>query len=76
MTNLIDFLVNVSPWGVAKLLIILALVIYLVFAFVVVKQVKMMTQVVSGDLDLPIKILGWLHLVFAFLVILLALIVL
>jgi len=50
--------------------------LYFVFALVVVKQVKMMTQVVSGVLDAPIKVVAWIHLLFSFLVILFALIIL
>lgn len=76
MNNLINSIIGFSIWGVAKFLIILALIIYLIFAFVVVKQIKMMTKVVSGELDFPIKILGWLHFLFAICIIFLALSVL
>lgn len=72
MNEFIEFILNISIWGVAKVLVLIALAIYLVFAFVVVRQVSMMIKVISGSIDLPLKILAWLHFIFAVLVILLA----
>ena len=76
MIDFIESFLGVSVWGVAKWVVFLALFLYFFFALVVVRQVKMMTRVVSGILDLPIKIFAWLHLLFAVLVILFALIIL
>lgn len=41
---------------------VLGLFLYLIFAVVVVKQVQMMTEALSGVLLLPIKPLAWFHL--------------
>jgi len=76
MSTFIEFVTGVSIWSVAKIFVVVALLIYVVFAWVVVSQVKMMTRVVSGELDLPIKIISWLHFVFSLFVIFLALVVL
>lgn len=76
MDWLINFLVHISIWGVAKILVLIALLIYLVFAIVVVRQVYLMTKVVSGGIDLAVKLLAWIHLLFVIFVIFLAIIVL
>ncbi len=76
MDSVIKLILNISVWGVAKLLVLIALLIYLIFAAVVVRQICLMTQVVSGELDLPIKIAAWLHFFFAIFIILLAVVIL
>ncbi|MFH1561355.1 MAG: DUF5657 family protein [Patescibacteria group bacterium] len=76
MDAFINLFLSGSIWGVAKIFVLLALLIYLIFAIVVVKQVNTMTQVVSGELNLPIKVAGWIHLGFVLLIILIALVVL
>ncbi len=74
--DLIDILLNISIWSVVKIFILVALAIYLVFAVVVIRQVNTMTKVVSGELDIPLKILSWFHLLITLIVISLAVIVL
>jgi len=76
VVDYLEALLGVSVWGAVKGAFLFALFLYFVFALVVVKQVKMMTQVVSGVLDAPIKVVAWIHLLFSFLVILFALIIL
>lgn len=70
------FLTSVSIWGIAKLLVFIALAIYLVFAVVTIRQVYAMVKVVSSELDFAIKIVAWIHLVLTLLVIFLAAVVL
>lgn len=72
MDQSMESILNVSIWGLAKVFVIFALFIYLVFAIVVVRQVHMMIKVVSGELNLPIKIAAWLHLVLAIFIIFLS----
>ena len=76
MENLINLLIGLSIWSVAKCMVILALLVYLVFAFVVVRQVSIMVRVVSGEPNWIIKIVSWIHFFFALLVIVLAFFVL
>lgn len=76
MDEFINFVTGVSIWGVAKIFVIIALFIYAIFAWVIVRQVTMMTRVVSGDLDLPIKVISWLHFLFSLAVIALAFVIL
>lgn len=74
--NWIDVILNISIWSVAKVLILIALVIYLIFAIVVIRQVSAMTKVVSGQLNVPLKFLSWAHLIFTLFVIILSIIIL
>jgi len=48
-------------WGVAKLIILVGLLFYLVFAVVVIRQVQLMTKTVAGELDRTIRIVSWIH---------------
>jgi hypothetical protein len=74
--NWLDMIMNISVWSVAKAIILLALVIYLIFAIVVIRQVNAMTKVVSGQLNVPLKLLSWAHLIFTLLVIVLSIVIL
>ena len=76
MAGAFSDLTKISIWGVAKVLILIALAIYLIFAVVIVRQVYAMTKVVSGELDLAIKIAAWIHLVLTLLVVFLAVVIL
>jgi hypothetical protein len=52
-------------WSIVKLFFIVGLSVYLVFALVVVRQIQIMSDTVKLSFELPIKILGLLHLLFA-----------
>jgi hypothetical protein len=69
-------LINISVWLVVKILVIIALLVYLAFAFVVVRQIQLMTQTLKVGLETPLKTLSYAHLLFALAVLLAALIVL
>lgn len=74
--DLISFLTNIPVWAIVKVFFIIALLIYLIFASVVVRQAQLMTQVISGQLNWIIKIIAWLHFFFALFVIFLAVVIL
>ena len=69
-------LIGISVWFVAKIFVIFAMFIYLIFALVVVRQVKLMTDTLEVGFELPIRILSYVHLVFAVLVLLAAFVIL
>lgn len=69
-------LLGISIWGVAKIFAIFALLLYLVFALVVVRQIRLMTDTLEVGFETPIRILGYLHLALAVLVLLIAFLVL
>lgn len=72
----IDKLVTFDVWFFAKLVVMLFMAVYLAFAVIVVKQVKLMTSVLNGNFDLPLKTLALIHLAIAITVFLMALAVL
>ncbi|HSX48990.1 MAG TPA: DUF5657 family protein [Candidatus Saccharimonadales bacterium] len=65
-----------SIWLIVKIFFIVGLAVYLIFALVIVRQIEIMTQTVKLEFELPIKILGILHLIFALVLLIFALIVL
>lgn len=66
-------LLRLDIWALAKLFVLVFLGVYVAFAVVLVKQVKLMTAVLDGNLNLPLKALALAHLVLAGMVLLLAL---
>lgn len=61
---------------IVKLFILLGLMLYLIFAMVVVRQVQLMNQTLKGSLNLPLRLFAWVHFGLAVLVFLFALVVL
>ncbi|HUC94587.1 MAG TPA: DUF5657 family protein [Candidatus Saccharimonadales bacterium] len=65
-----------NTWILLKALTLVLLATYLVFAFVVTRQVKLMTRTLHLGFESPAKILSYFHLVFAIFVFFAALIIL
>jgi hypothetical protein len=65
-----------NTWILIKALALVILGMYLVFAFVITRQVKLMTSTLKLGFETPARVLSYLHLVFAVLVFLAALIIL
>jgi hypothetical protein len=75
----LEFLV--TSWRIdlailGKLAVLLLLGIYIVFAFVVVKQVKLMNKAIYGLMNRPLMIMAWALVVLAVAVFILSLIIL
>lgn len=71
--NIINFFLSISSWTVVKFFVLLAILIYVAFTFILVKQVSMMTKVVYGQFDFFLKSISWLLLILSLAVFLLAL---
>jgi hypothetical protein len=67
---------GLSVWLVAKVFILIAIGIYLVFALVVIRQISLMIETVEVGFSFPIRLVGWLHLLFTIGVFLVALVTL
>jgi len=63
-------------WILIKTLALVLLAMYIVFAFVITRQVKLMTRTLHLGFESPAKILSYLHLAFAVFVFFAALIIL
>jgi hypothetical protein len=81
MTNLnldqiIQFLLRIQFWDVVKALLCFALFLYVLVALVVFKQVKMMVEVIDGQMNPVINGIALIHFLGAILVFLIALVIL
>ncbi|MAG60101.1 hypothetical protein CMO96_04945 [Candidatus Woesebacteria bacterium] len=63
-------------WFLVKILFLVGLLVYLVFAAVVVRQVHLMTSTLQVGVELPVKSIAWIHMFVAIGVFLLALLTL
>lgn len=65
-----------SPEAILLLLFkgmaLIAVAVYVVFATVVVRQVYLMTQTLRVGFETPIRVIAWVHLFFALIVLLLS----
>ena len=68
--------VSFSLWGLVKILFVIGFGLYIAFAVIVIRQVKMMSEVVEGIFVWPLKIFAWIHLGLAIFVFLLSLMIL
>ncbi len=69
-------IVGVSVWMIIKVLVLVAFAIYGVFAFVVLRQIQLMTDTLEVGFEAPIGMLGISHFVFSLVIFVLALIIL
>jgi len=67
---------GMNIWILVKTLTLILLGMYIIFAFVIVRQVKLMTSTLKLGSETLMKFLSYLHLVFAIFVFLAALIIL
>ena len=58
-------ILGTSVWLVAKIFVLFALVIYVVFAAIVVRQVQLMNETLEVGLEKPILSLAVAHLIFS-----------
>lgn len=65
-----------SIWILVKILFMIGLLVYLIFAAVVVRQVYLMTETLAVGFETPVRALVWLHLAVALGVFLFALLIL
>lgn len=68
--------IGVSIWLIAKVCVLIALAIYGIFAFVVLKQIQLMIDTLEVGFEGPIRTLGISHLALSLVVFVLALIIL
>jgi hypothetical protein len=61
MTGLLD----INPWGIFKWFVVIGLVMYSVFALLIVKQVGIMTETVETEANGLVKAFAWAHLFMA-----------
>jgi hypothetical protein len=71
-----DFAYEPTFFFLAKIGLLIFLLIYMIFAIIVVRQVRLMTDTLDLGFETPIKFISFLHLIFSFLTFLAALLIL
>jgi hypothetical protein len=62
--------------GILKVLFIIAAILYVLFSFVVVRQITLMRQTVVTSLSSFLQLIGYIHLIFSILVVIIFFLVL
>lgn len=69
-------MLSLSIWPLIKILVIILLGIYIVFAYVLVRQVQLMTDTLVIGFEKQIKFLAFIHFLFAIAVLIFSIIIL
>jgi len=67
---------KITLFGVVKWFLVVGLLMYVAFAVVIVRQVKIMTEAVEDDVNGVISLFAWVHLLLAVALVILAIAVL
>ncbi len=67
---------GMTIWSVLKVLIIILLSIYIIFSYVIVRQVQLMTDTLVIGFEKQIKFLAFLHFLFAIAVLIFSILIL
>lgn len=71
-----QLILNIQIWQIVKLLVCLTLLFYTVFAFVIIRQVHLMTDTVKLSLEWLLKTVAFVHFIGAIFVLLIAILIL
>lgn len=63
-------------WGIVKVFVIIIFFLYLGFALVLVRQVGLMSKTLDGEFKKVLKLVSWIHLLAAVLVLLICFLIL
>lgn len=74
--KILNFLISIQIWTISKAIVCFALFLYIIFAVVVVRQVRLMTEAIDFSLDWFLKMVAMIHLLGAIFILLLAIIIL
>ena len=69
-------IIDISTWEIVKWFVVFGEVIYLIFAFVIVKQVKVMLETLAIGFAYPVRLVAYLHFLFALGIIILSVVIL
>lgn len=65
-----------TVWPIVKILILLFLVLYIVFSLVLIKQVQLMTKTLEIGFESQLKLLAFIHFLFAVAVLIFSILIL
>lgn len=76
----LQILATIGPqltiWLLVKILFLIGLGIYILFAAIIIRQVALMNRTLKGTLDIGVRLLAWIHFLAAIFIFILALIIL
>lgn len=67
---------GVTIWAVIKIFLIILLSLYLVFAYVIIRQVQLMTSTLEVGFESQIRFIAFAHFIFAAIVLIFSIIIL
>jgi hypothetical protein len=67
---------GLTIWSVIKVLLIILLVIYIVFSYVIIRQVQLMTDTLVIGFEKQLKFLALIHFLFAIAVLIFSILIL
>lgn len=76
MEEIIKTLLAIDIWQIGKIFVLIGLGVYLFFTFLIIRQVKLMTEIVKGILTHSLRIVSWLFFLFSIFVFIFTLLVL
>jgi hypothetical protein len=76
MNSVLTILEGITLLGVVKFLLVTLLLVYAIFALLMMRQIVAMTKAVTIRDDFVIRIMGVIHFVFAILVLILSIVLL
>lgn len=69
-------IVNIPTWEIVKWFLVFGEIIYLIFSFVVVKQIRVMIETLDIGFSSPVRLIGYAHFLFALGIIILSVVIL
>ena len=76
MTDLLFSEWSSTAWLIVKLAFLVGILLYIVFAYIVTKQVKLMNDTIEVGFENAIKIVSYIHLAISIFIFILAMIIL
>lgn len=74
--NNLNWVLNLTAFDVVKWFFVVGLVMYIAFAAVIIKQVKVMSEAIEDGINSLVVLFAWAHLLMAILLIIIAVVVL
>lgn len=67
---------QLTIWLLVKILFLIGLGIYILFAAIIIRQAALMNRTLKGTLDVGVRLLAWIHFLAAIFIFILALVIL
>lgn len=74
--HLVDLIMKISPWSVVKIFILILLLLYVIFAAVLYRQVNLMNQILEAKFSPLLRLIALIHLLAIITILLIALVIL